>query len=238
MKRFFNFLSAMIFISSVLTFSSCTIKQTENTSRTVSVTGNGQVELDSDEAVIILSVMTRNYDVTKAVQENADKTTKVQESILALGINKADVTTNNYSIYQESSYANGRNVPGQYNVSNDLSIIVRDITKAGAVIDSAVKSGANGLSSLTFSATKQEEAVKQARILAIKQAEETASLLATTSGATLGKVITITEQQGSNYPRTNLMKATAFASNESSPTPVSAQSTTVSITVNCTFELQ
>lgn len=237
MKKIFTISTAAVFILAAAMFSSCTVKQQENLSRTVTVTGSGQVEIESDQATIILSVITRNYDVTKAVQENADKMTKVQESLIASGLNKQDITTNNYSIYQESSYSGGRSIPGQYNVSNNVQIIVRDISKAGTVIDTAVKAGANSLSSLTFDATKQEEAVKQARILAIKQAEETASLLASTSGSTLGKIITITEQSGNSYPRASLMKTSAVL-NDAAPTPISADKTTVSITVNCTYELQ
>lgn len=236
MKRTLGFFLALA-LCLVAVLSSCAIKQNDSQKRTVSVTGTGQVDLESDQATIILAVQTRNNDVTKAVAENADRMTSVQQALTTAGVSKTDIATTNYAIYQDTSYQNGRTVLGQYVVSNDIQIVVRDIKTAGALIDTAIKAGANSLSSLTFTAKNRDEAVKQARLLAIKQAEETAALLATSSGATLGKVITIVEENGNAYPRSGILNK-AMAAYADTATPVSAGKTTVSITVNATYELQ
>lgn len=218
-------------------FTSCTIKEQQMSSaRSVSVSGTGSVDIISDEATIILAVRTTNWDVVKAVSENADKMTKVQQALVDSGIAKNDIVTENYSIQQETQYQNGRTVLGQYAVSNDIKIMVRDVTKAGSIIDTAIKAGANNLSSLTFSSKNEEDAVKQARLIAIKKAQETASLLATSSGASLGKVLTIVDGSASNPNVPFLAKSVGFSSNYQ--TPISAQNTTVTVTVNATYELQ
>lgn len=235
MKRFSFAAIGFLFAASM--FMSCVFKKPDTQIRTVTVTGSGQIELESDRASIVLSVQTRNYDVSAAVQENADRMTKVQDALTAAGVGKTDISTQNYSIYQESTYQNGRSIPGQYVVSNEIQVTVREIAKAGSLIDTAVKAGANSLSSLTFSSSNRDEAVKQARILAVKQAEETATLLASTSGSALGKVITITENSGSSYPRAALMAQKNMVASDAS-TPVAAGKSMVSVTLTATFELQ
>ena len=230
-------LSAVLF-SVFLT--SCTIRQVQNQTRTVTVTGTGTVELVNDQATISLSVNTRNWDVVKASQDNAARMTQVQEALLNAGITSDYISTSGYSIYQESSYQNGRSVPGQYNVSNTINVVVKDVSKAGSVIDTAVKTGANQLSSLTYSVSSTDAAVKQARILAVKQAENMANTLATSSAATLGKVLEINESSPS-YSQNRLMLAKAAyndMASEEAVTPSQAGKTSISVTVTATYELQ
>ncbi len=229
-------LGALIVATSL--FPSCTIRQVENQIRSVTVTGTGTVEIENDQATITLSVVTKNWDVVKASQDNANRMTAVQEALVKAGIASDYITTSGYSIYQESSYQNGRNVPGQYNVTNQINVLVKDVTKAGSVIDTAIKAGANQLQSLTYSVSSTDAAVKQARLLAIKQAESIANTLATSSAATLGKVLTIVESQPNQYgavSRNVYAKAVAL---EDAATPASGGKSSVSISVTATYEIQ
>ena len=175
---------------------SCRIQQVQNQPRTITVTGNGKVKIPSNQANITLSVITRNIDVVEAAKENSDKMSAVKKAIREAGVPFANITTSNYAIRQEESYQNGRTfVQGQYVVSNQVNITLGGVSYAGAVIDAAVKAGANQLSALTYTAEESDDSVKQARLLAIKQAEEKANTLVTASGATLGKVLRIVEEQ-------------------------------------------
>ena len=218
-------------------FPSCTIRQVENQLRSVTVTGTGTVEIENDQATISLSVVTRNWDVVKASQDNANKMTAVQDALVAQGIASAYITTSDYSIYQETLYQNGKNVPGQYNVTNQIHVLVKDISRAGTVIDTAIKAGANQLTSLSYSVSSTEAAVKQARLLAIKQAESIANTLATSSAATLGKVITIVEGNPSHNSGPAVFSKAARANDEAAVTPVSGGKSSVSVSVTATYEL-
>ncbi|MBQ2314542.1 MAG: SIMPL domain-containing protein [Treponema sp.] len=178
--------------------SSCRIQQVQNQPRTITVTGSGTVKIPSNKANIKLSVITRNNDVVEATKENAEKMAAVKKAIREAGVPFADITTSNYAIMQEDSYQNGRTiVQGQYVVSNQVNVTMSNVSNAGAVIDAAVRAGANQLSSLSYTAEENDDSVKQARLLAIKQAEEKANTLVTASGATLGKVLSIVEER---YP--------------------------------------
>ncbi|MBQ3671333.1 MAG: SIMPL domain-containing protein [Treponema sp.] len=236
-----NLKKAAGLVCSFALFSSCSIKQVNYPRRTVSVHGSGSVTLEADNATITLSVITRAAEVSAASKENAQKMTAVQDSVVSKGIAKENVTTENFSVHQENSYVNGKMIPGDYVVTNQIRIVVKDIEKVSDVIDTALANGANQLSNIQYGVMNTELAVKQARTLAVQQAIENATLIAGTSGARLGKVLEISEQQNSNFPRAMAMKtmnaAMDFAAEESVSTPISGGKTTVTVNVNATYEL-
>ena len=228
-----------------LLLSSCSIQQDNYSKRTVSVSGTGSVTVEADTATIILSVITKGKDVAETSAENALKMTAVQEAVKAKGIQKECISTQNYSVFQESHYDNksGKQVYDDYRVTNQIKILVKKIGMAGEIIDLALKSGANQLSSLTYGVTDTEIAKKQARSLAISQAQESANLLAGASGAKLGKVLSISEHSDFSYPRARLMKASAVANadmalEEAAPTPISGGSSTITIMVDAVYQLR
>ena len=228
-----------VFLSCITAFSSCVVKEKKMEKvRTVTVTGTGEVFVQNDQAAISLSVVTKNNDVKIAASENASKMTKVLDSLYEAGIAKEDISTSNYRIFQDSKYVNGNTVYGQYNVSNNINILVKDITKAGEIIDVAVKAGANQFSSINYSISSTEEYEKQARILAVKNAQATANTLATSSGAVLGKVIEISENGGSSGPlNSNFVSAKRY-DYEAASTPVQGGKSCVTVTVYDNYELE
>lgn len=243
MKKLLNAKLVLAVLGAVF-FTSCTIKTTENNRRTVSVSGTGSVEVEADNATIILSVITRGKDVGNTAKENAEKMTKVHESVLALGILPEDVSTEHYTINQESNYLNGKVIYGDYVATNRIKIFIKDLTMAGNVIDAAIKAGANQLSSFQYGISNKESFVKQARTLAVQNARDTANLLATTSGAFLGKVISLNEQSNNfGFYRVNAKRASLEAAVEDTAssfvsTPISGGKTTISFTVDAVFEIK
>lgn len=235
----------ILLIAGVFFLSSCSIQQDSYSKRTVSVSGSGSVTLEADNATIILSVVTRGKDVAETSQENAKKMAAVQDEIIKSGIDKDCISTQNYSVYQESHYDNksGRQIPDDYRVTNQIKILVKKISMASDVIDLALKSGANQLSSLTYGVTDTEIAKKQARSLAIQQAQEAANLLAGASGAKLGKVLSISEHSSQSFPRAMLMKNSNAdmmfeMAEEAVSTPISGGTSTITISVDAIYQLR
>lgn len=234
----------ILFALSAVFLTSCTIKTTENNRRTVSVTGTGSVEVEADNATIILSVITRGKDVGSTARENAEKMTKVQEAVLELGILKEDVSTEHYTINQESNYSNGKVVYGDYVATNRIRIFVKDLSMAGNVIDAALKAGANQLSSFQYGINSKDVYVKQARTLAVQNAQDTANLLATTSGAFLGRILSINEHQNNfGFYKVSAKAANAVEEAEDSAasftaTPISGGKTTITFSVDAVYELK
>lgn len=227
------------FASAIAILSSCSIKQVQYSKRTVSVSGTGTVEVEADNATIVLSVVTTAKEATLAAENNAKKMTAVTEAITALAVPKENISTQNYSIYQEQSSSGGKIIYGDYRVSNEIKIFLKDKNLASSVIDASIKAGANRLSSLNFGITDADLYVKQARTLAVQQAFESATLIAGTSGAMLGNALQINEEYSSRaFPKVAVRNAYAETMDASYSTPISGGKSSISVTVNAVYELK
>ncbi|MDR1786086.1 MAG: SIMPL domain-containing protein [Spirochaetaceae bacterium] len=238
MKRFFLHIPVVL-AGLALTVSCGTLGRDGAAVRAVTVQGSARVLVASDRAAVSLSVVTRNADAAAAAEENARRMTAVQEAIKAMGVDPKSISTSNYTVNREMVYRDGANIPGDYRVTNRLNVSVKDLTSVGKLIDGAIQAGANEMTSLTYSSSDTEAAVKQARALAVTQAREAAQLLAETSGAGLGRVLSITELGGAVPAPRLMVKALAdSAAFEESSTPISATDSAVTVTVEVQFELR
>jgi hypothetical protein len=206
---------------------------------TVSVQGSGSVSISADTAEISLAVVVTHEDAAQASGQNAEIMTRVIDAVRAQGIDEKDITTRNYSLYQEAQYLRtGEETAPKYRATNNLTVVVRNIDKAGTVIDAALSAGANQFSGITFYAADTAEAYTRARTLAVQSAHDTASELAELAGRKLGKAITIEEYGGQTrsydmaaYSGEGVMMKAAAA------TPVSGGNSEIEVTVHFVYEL-
>jgi uncharacterized protein len=232
-------LKKAVLFSAVCMLFSCAVNKHAETPRTITVNGTGTVSAEPDQASIIVSVITQEWVAKQASDENAASMTKVRDAVIAAGIKTDDITTTDYSIARQDTWVNGRSWPGKYQVRNSLNIVIKNTALASTVIDAAVAAGANELTSLSFSVADTSSLVRQARTLAVQQAQDTASLLAGASGCKIGQVISITENNnsdGQQINRTAKFESTLAAADVS--TPVSAGKIKVVSSVTITYALQ
>ena len=208
----------------------------QSVARTISVSGSGSVKVPADKARLTFSVQTREASAINSVQNNAAKMNSVYAALKKIGIAETDISTANYSLYQESIYRDGKNEPGYYVTSNDIIVVLDDVEKAGLVIDTAISAGVNRMNGISFSVKDSKAALDQARILAFQQAKEKAELYAKEAGCKLGKVLTIMENSGA-YP---VVRAMADSKMEyaSNATTISAGQDSIDVSVSVVFELK
>lgn len=237
-KKLVGLMASTTLLSSL--FLSCTYKSVDYSTRTVSVHGTGSVSVDADNATIVMSVVTRDKNVATATNQNAEIMTNVRNAITDIGISKGNLSTENFSVYQESNYLEGKRVLEDYVVTNQVKIFVKNIDQISDIIDASIAAGANQLSELQYGVSDKEVAVKQARTIAVQQAQEAAQLIAGTSGSRLGKILRIEEQNNmSNAANVRMLKATADSvALESASTPISSGKSTVTVSVDALYELK
>ena len=122
-----------------------------------------------------------------------------------------------------------------YQASNTVNVRLREIGKAGDVLDALVKQGANQVSGPTFSIDKPQTAIDEARREAVQQARAHADLYADATGLKVRRIVSMSEsaEMTQQPPRPMMMMAkTAEAS-----TPVAAGENTLSIDLNVVYEL-
>ncbi len=204
--------------------------------RTISVSGCGSVKVPADMARLTFSVLTKESTALASVQNNAARMNKVYDALKKIGISEDNISTSNYSLYQETFWKDGKDIPGQYVTSNNIIVILEDVSKAGLVIDTAISAGVNQMNGISFLVKDSKAALEQARILAFQQAKEKAELFAEEADCKLGKVISIMENSGS-YPvvREYADGAKMMATNS---TTISAGQDSITASVSVVFELR
>lgn len=159
---------------------------------TITVTGTGSVTRVPDVARVSVGVSVTKPTV-KAARDSAGKSmTAIITAIKGLGIAEGDIKT--VGIDLSPQYNNGSNpkVIG-YRMSQQLQITVRDLDKAGDVIDIATSKGATDVGGLWFEVEDPATALDDARAAAIAQARTSAQRMAAAAGVALGSVVSISE---------------------------------------------
>lgn len=194
-----------------------------------SVTGSGTVYAKADIANIEVGLKTEaKKTAALATTENTNKMNEIITEVRALGVEEKDIKTSNYNLSPVYNYTNDR---GQeligYEVTQNLTLKIRDLSKIGDVIAKTTEKGANQIGNINFTIDDEFELKNQARELAIQKAQEKAVLIATQSGMKLGEVKSVYENAEPVTPITlsysNVRKEAAFDGGISAPTIQSGQ---------------
>ena len=206
------------------------------TSPTISVSGEGRVAASPDMATISLGVTTFGDSAAAAMAKNSEELTKVMANLTAAGIEAKDIQTTGLMLNPNWSYdsSGGAGTINGYTAMNMVNVRVRALDGLGAVLDAAVKDGANTLNGLTFGIADPQPVTDEARKLAVADAVRKAGLLAEAAGVKLGAVTAISEQTGYTDPAP-MFRAEASAA--PGGVPVAGGEVAMTITVNMTWAL-
>jgi len=178
---------------------------------TISVSGEGEVFAVPDIATFSVSVR----ETAKEVKDAQTAATKKGNDIIAYlkgeGIEEKDVKTTDYSVNPQYEWTQrvcpeggycppGKQVLTGFQVSQTLSVKVRDTKKAGDLLSGVGSRGATEVSGLTFEIDDEDVLKAEARDMAIKQAKEKAEVLANSLGVSLVRVVGFYENEGPIYP--------------------------------------
>ena len=166
---------------------------TADTARTLVATGTARVRGVPDLLTMTLGVSSRGSTVGEALDRNNTAANRVMRVLTESGIDKKDIQTSNFSIgpvYDDR----GSEITG-YQVSNTLTVQLRDIAAAGAIIDDAAQAGGDDvvMRGVSFGFDDTSALVAQARVEAVKRARAQAEQLAGAAGVELVSVRTISE---------------------------------------------
>jgi len=155
-------------------------QQSPHVSRVIAVTGNGKVLATPSYVQIQLDVQTRGKSVQDAQQENAVIMNRVIQSLLALHIPRENIQTTVYTISPLYDYKDGQQIFKGYEVTNGITVKVKDTSQIGEIIDTAVENGANRISSIQFNIDNVDAYYQQALSLALHNAQMKAKTIAET----------------------------------------------------------
>jgi len=205
------------------------------------VSGRGEVQATPDLAVINLGVQAQAQSVAEAQDMASQAMQDVMAALEANGIADRDIRTTGYHIWQQTRWDpdNQEEVVTGYQVSNNIEVKVRDVARAGEVIDAAVQAGGDFIrvSGIQLEVENPAEYLAEARASAMADAQEKAEQLAELAGVNLGEPTFITEgsQVPVVYPQRGYMVEAAEAA--SGAPPISAGETTIVTTVQVIYDI-
>jgi uncharacterized protein YggE len=211
------------------------------TQRTLSVTGTGTINMTPDIAYINIGVHTEKPTASDAVTENTTQTQQVIDALKAAGVADKDIQTTNFSIYPNTQFdpQTNQKIGTTYVVDNTVNVTVRKLDQLGNVLDTTVKAGANSVNSIQFDVADKTVALKQARDLAVKDAQSQAQELSTTAGVTLGAIQSISFFNNVPGPVMDTFgKGGGGGVAAAAAVPISSGQLTLTVTVNMSYEIK
>lgn len=205
------------------------------------VMGEGEATVAPDMALLSLSVMREAPSARDALTANNEAMAAVIAAMKELGIEPRDLQTSGIQISPRYDYINKPDGTQEaklaaYQVTNTISIRVRDLAKTGEAIDKAVSLGVNQGGGISFVNDDPAATITEARKRAVQDAMAKAKTLAEAAGVQIGSILEISEQSYSPAPAPFMYKA--LPEDAAAAVPVEAGENAYKIQVNVTFELK
>ena len=203
---------------------------------TISSSATADAKFSPDRATVSIAVQTKASTATAAAQENATKQTAVMSSLRALGLSSEQLSTTGYSVNPEYKYPqNAAPVLAGYTVTNTVLADIHDIKMVGKVLDTALASGSNVISSLDFYASNTDAARQSALEKAVARARTDAQTAATAAGGSLGSLIHLSVSGGSAAPPPRPMYMAKLARAAAAETEINPGQQTLSVSVSASW---
>lgn len=196
------FLSIYLIVSSIFKFQSIDQLSYDQ----ITVQGYGEVVAVPDVATFSFTVEEMADTSEEAQNLSAEKANTAIDYLKSQGIADEDIKTTNFNVYPRYEYKQrvcitipcepgGSELVG-YQVSNTVSVKVRESERAGEFVSKITEMGINNISNLQFVIDDEETLSDEARKLAIEDAKKRAEEIARDLGVKLVKVSSFSEDIG------------------------------------------
>lgn len=166
--------------------------------RTVSVTGQGEIQAEPDRATVTLGIESRKPKLEEARAEVSKTVDAALKLTRDLKIDQKYVRATRINVQPEYNWDNEsreRHLIGYY-VSRQIEIDLRDLDKLGQLLERAFDLGINQVSDPQLDSSKRRELEREALAQAVQDARLNAEALAKAAGARLGAPRTISATSG------------------------------------------
>jgi uncharacterized protein YggE len=211
--------------------------QTGNTVvRQITVVGTGEAKAAPDRATVELGVRSDAKTAREALADNSGKMAALIGQVKQLGVAAKDIQTRNFNI-SPTYTQDGHTVTG-YQVTNTVSVVIRNLNSAGDLLDKVVSAGANTIYGMSFDIDNPKALQEQARNAAVADARARAEAMVKAAGGTVGQIITISENIGSVQPPVIMRGVAESAATAGGAAPIETGEQTIQAQVQISYELR
>lgn len=216
------------------------INQVNGVSRTIVVTESSEVSTKPDIALTTIGMISSGETVKEAQDANTTVMNNIIAGLKALGIEETDIQTAQYNVYPKYTYtSNEGRVEDGYEVSQNVKIKIRNLSKANSVISLAGEYGANTVGGLQFSIDDPAAAKQDAREAALKKVKLKALKLANSLGVDIVGVVSYNEYEGGNNRPAYYKEAVNFDIGYGGSAPdIQPGESNIIMTVSVTYEIR
>ena len=212
-----------------------------DTNSGIHAAGVGTVSGEPDIAVISLGVEALRDSVSEARDDAARSLTAIVEELRSAGVAEDDIRTARFSINPRYEYVrDGQQQLLGFQVTNTLSVTLRDLNATGDVVDRAVTAGGDltRVQSVSFQIEDTAALEEEARILAIEDALTKADLYAEQLSVVRGPLVSISEGSFNEFPVAEARFAVAAMDSAGPPTQFFGGELEVSVRVQAVFAIE
>ncbi len=182
---------------------------------TIKVTGTAEIQVVPDTATLSFTIARKDKSVAVAKRQNDETVAKVSALAKQFGVAVTDVKTDYIRVKEttrrekiKGSDDDYMDVPDGYQVSRNLVVKLRDISKFETFLTALLDAGVDDVGSVVFSSSELRKYKDQARAQAVRAAREKAEAIAKEIGQTIGKAVSIEENDIDGY-RSPMANATS-----------------------------
>ena len=203
------------------------------------VSGRGVVTVTPDIATLRLGVEVQAVSVAIAQSQATEAMDKVMAALTDNGVAEKDIQTQYFSIRQVTKWDRDKEeeIVVGYRVTNKVTAKIREIDKAGTVIDAVAAAGGDltRIDSIGFSVDDPSTYYEEAREEAMADAKAKAEQLAELAGGRLGKATYISE--GAQIPPPIYRQDIYEEAVPAATTPISPGEMEISLTVQVAYSI-
>jgi uncharacterized protein YggE len=163
----------------------------------ITASGIGSVTTVPDRAHFSFGVQAQSRTASQALEAADAQLRRVVAALRGAGVAQADIQTEQISLSPRTS-EDGEAIVG-YNAISSVSVRVRNLDRAGPVVDAAVAAGANQVYGPSLTRSDQAAVYRSALKAAYADARAKAEALADAAGVRLG-AMTATVEAGGSVP--------------------------------------
>lgn len=195
-----------------------------------------------DRATISTGVTTMAPTAAEAVRANAAQTSAMVAALRRAGIAERDMQTSGFNLSAQYDYSgNDRGQPPRligYQVNNQVSVVARDLSRVGALIDALVAAGGNNISGPEFSLEDPAAALDTARTRAMATGATRAALYARAAGYARARLVSVSEGGGYTPPQPMMMARMSADAAGAPETPIQSGEVANGIALTLQYRLE
>lgn len=164
----------------------------------ISVTGEGEIKVVPDQAVITATVETKGNVAKEVKKQNDQQIELVLKLIKKMNLAPTDYKTQRVSLNPQYDYEKKKTT---YNATQTIEILVRDLSKYDPLMEGLVDQGVNRIDNVVFQSSNLSKYQSEARKMAMKDAKSKAEDYVGVLGQKVGKAMVISDNSQSYNPQ-------------------------------------